>query len=177
MKESRAERFCRVAEARVNKAIKMIQLLGNCSGVAYEYSESQVDKAFSTLQQEIDAAKLRFATKKRKRFMLNDDEDTAPLQNQDLVAVTRCEDCQMWKSLLCIHSDNDLPFATGAKDFCSFAVPNEDTFIEEDADSAFPICATRNNSSNLEALNPCTGTSEETPHRETVTMQEGDVET
>ena len=32
MKESKIDRFRRVAEARVNKIIKMIRLLGNCSG-------------------------------------------------------------------------------------------------------------------------------------------------
>ena len=31
MKESKIDRFRRVAEARVNKIIKMIRLLGNCS--------------------------------------------------------------------------------------------------------------------------------------------------
>lgn len=38
MKESKADRFRRVADARVNKIIKMIRLLGNCSGTGvYEY--------------------------------------------------------------------------------------------------------------------------------------------
>lgn len=32
MNESKTDRFRRVAEARVNKIIKMIRLLGNCSG-------------------------------------------------------------------------------------------------------------------------------------------------
>lgn len=34
MKESKIDRFRRVAEARVNKIIKMIRLLGNCSGTS-----------------------------------------------------------------------------------------------------------------------------------------------
>lgn len=34
MKESKADRFRRVAEARVNKIIKVIRLLGNCSGTS-----------------------------------------------------------------------------------------------------------------------------------------------
>ena len=32
MKETKEARFCRVAEARVNKLIRMLRLLGNCSG-------------------------------------------------------------------------------------------------------------------------------------------------
>ena len=40
MKESKIDRFRRVAEARVNKIIKMIRLLGNCSGTGvYEYTD------------------------------------------------------------------------------------------------------------------------------------------
>lgn len=39
MNESKTDRFRRVAEARVNKIIKMIRLLGNCSGTGvYELS-------------------------------------------------------------------------------------------------------------------------------------------
>ena len=49
MKESKEERFHRVVEARVNKLIKMLRLLGNCSGVAYAYTPEQVEQIFSTL--------------------------------------------------------------------------------------------------------------------------------
>lgn len=43
MNESKTDRFRRVAEARVNKIIKMIRLLGNCSGTGvYEYTDEQV---------------------------------------------------------------------------------------------------------------------------------------
>ena len=41
MNESKTDRFRRVAEARVNKIIKMIRLLGNCSGTGvYEYTDT-----------------------------------------------------------------------------------------------------------------------------------------
>ena len=43
-KETKEERFRRVAEARVNKILCMIRLLGNCAGTAvYRYSQDQVD--------------------------------------------------------------------------------------------------------------------------------------
>ena len=58
MKESKTDRFRRVAEARVNKIIKMIRLLGNCSGTGvYEYTDTQAAYIFSALQSELDKAK------------------------------------------------------------------------------------------------------------------------
>ena len=57
MKESKADRFRRVAEARVNKIIKMIRLLGNCSGTGvYEFTDAQAAYIFSALQSELDKA-------------------------------------------------------------------------------------------------------------------------
>ena len=54
MKESKIDRFRRVAEARVNKIIKMIRLLGNCSETGvYEYTDAQVEYIFSALQSEL----------------------------------------------------------------------------------------------------------------------------
>ena len=71
MTESRADRFRRVAEARVNKIIKMIRLLGNCSGKsAYQYDPGQVEQIFSALQTELDEARQRFHFGKR-RFSLS----------------------------------------------------------------------------------------------------------
>ena len=53
-KESRSDRFVRLAEARVNKLIKMIRLLGNCSMKCnYEFTEEQVSQIFSTLYDEL----------------------------------------------------------------------------------------------------------------------------
>ena len=42
--ESKRERFVRLAEARTNKIIDMIQLLGNCANKSnYEYSKEDVN--------------------------------------------------------------------------------------------------------------------------------------
>lgn len=61
MKEPKADRFRRVAKARVNKIIKMTRLLGNCSGTGvYEYTDAQVAYIFSALQAELDRTKRRF---------------------------------------------------------------------------------------------------------------------
>lgn len=83
MKESKIDRFRRVAEARVNKIIKMIRLLGNCSETGvYEYTDAQVEYIFSALQSELDKAKRRFREPLlgKHRFSLTDtnefDDDT-----------------------------------------------------------------------------------------------------
>lgn len=75
MKESKIDRFRRVAEARVNKIIKMIRLLGNCSETGvYEYTDTQVAYIFSALQSELDKAKRRFRKPSlgKHRFSLTD---------------------------------------------------------------------------------------------------------
>ena len=75
MNESKTDRFRRVAEARVNKIIKMIRLLGNCSGTGvYEYTDTQAAYIFSALQSELDKAKKRFRKPSlgKHRFSLTD---------------------------------------------------------------------------------------------------------
>lgn len=44
-KETKRERFVRLAEARTNKIIDMMKLLGNCSSTAnYEYTERMLKR-------------------------------------------------------------------------------------------------------------------------------------
>ena len=74
MKESKEAHFRRVAAARVNKIIKMMRLLGNCSNpIVYQSTNDQVEQILSTLQDELDTARRRYAdtqTGKHKRFSL-----------------------------------------------------------------------------------------------------------
>lgn len=61
MKETKNERFIRIAEARTNKIIDMIKLLGNCSNMnTYEYSKEDVKKIFAAIDDELKIAKARF---------------------------------------------------------------------------------------------------------------------
>lgn len=61
MRETKDEHFHRVAEARVNKLIKMLRLLGNCSNRSnYSYTDREVDKIFSEVRAETDFAEKRF---------------------------------------------------------------------------------------------------------------------
>ncbi len=72
--ETKREKFVRLAEARTNKIIDMIQLLGNCSNSsAYDYTQQDVDKIFAAIETELREAKKKFSkieAKKSSRFTL-----------------------------------------------------------------------------------------------------------
>lgn len=60
-KESKRERFVRLAEARTNKILDMMKLLGNCSSKSnYEYSDEDVKKIFTALERELKETKAKF---------------------------------------------------------------------------------------------------------------------
>ena len=59
--ETKSERFVRIAEARTNKIIGMIQLLGNCANKStYEYTKEEVKLIFSAIETELRAARAKF---------------------------------------------------------------------------------------------------------------------
>lgn len=56
------KKFIDLAEARVNRAIKDIRLIGNLANKAsYEYEDDDAKEIFRALQRELDAAKSRFS--------------------------------------------------------------------------------------------------------------------
>lgn len=64
MARNKAERFIDLANKRVNKAIKDIQLIGNLSNRQnYEYTDEQARKILRALQSEIDLLKQEFLSK------------------------------------------------------------------------------------------------------------------
>ena len=73
--ETKRDKFVRIAEARTNKIINMIQLLGNCSNQSlYEYSQKDVNKIFNAIQAELDEAKKRYSkqdSQKGRKFTLD----------------------------------------------------------------------------------------------------------
>ncbi len=76
--ETKSDKFVRVVEARVNKIIKMIRLIGNCSNTAnYEYTTENIDQIFDTLHEELDKTKKRFMLVKsgKSRFSLSDEPE------------------------------------------------------------------------------------------------------
>ena len=60
-KETPNEKFIRIAEARTQKIIDMLQLLGNCSNsYVYEYSMSDIEKIFTAIEYELNMTKKKF---------------------------------------------------------------------------------------------------------------------
>lgn len=74
-KETKRDKFVRLAEARTNKIIDMLQLLGNCSNAnAYDYTQKDVDKIFNAIESQVREAKKKFSkmeSKKSTRFTLD----------------------------------------------------------------------------------------------------------
>ncbi|MST67577.1 hypothetical protein FYJ57_12825 [Lachnospiraceae bacterium BSM-380-WT-5A] len=74
-KETKRDKFVRLAEARTNKIIDMLQLLGNCSNSnVYDYTQQDVDKIFNAIDAEVKEAKKKFSkieSKKSTRFTLD----------------------------------------------------------------------------------------------------------
>lgn len=59
--ENKREKFVRLAEGRVNRALKDIRLVGNLSNrSAYSYTPEDVKKIFRALQRELEIARSRF---------------------------------------------------------------------------------------------------------------------
>ena len=70
-KETRHERFIRIATKRTNGALNNIRLLGNCSNKSgYDYSEQEVNKIFSTIDKALKNARSKFHIPKNKKFKL-----------------------------------------------------------------------------------------------------------
>jgi len=70
-KETRHERFRRVASKRTNEILEKIRILGNCSNKSsYEYTEEEVNKIFSEIDKKLKLTKAKFLAGKRGRFKL-----------------------------------------------------------------------------------------------------------
>ncbi len=71
MTESKREAFLRLAEKRTNGVLERIRVLSNCSNVyAYDYSEEDVRKIFSAIEQELRGARAKFQNHRKRQFKL-----------------------------------------------------------------------------------------------------------
>jgi len=62
MANDKRAKFVELAEARVNRALKDLQLIGNLSNrSAYEFSEADVRRIFAALQKGLETARARFS--------------------------------------------------------------------------------------------------------------------
>lgn len=65
--ESKADKFIRLGEYRINKTIKAIEQLENLSNKsAYEYTPEQVENMFSVIEAKIAEVKAKFMVTKQK---------------------------------------------------------------------------------------------------------------
>jgi hypothetical protein len=76
VREVDRKKFVRLAEARVGRALKAIQLIGNLSNRSnYDFTDDDVTRIFKALNDEVSACRTRFeiARKKSKqtRFTLD----------------------------------------------------------------------------------------------------------
>ena len=70
-KESKSERFKRIASKRTDDILDKLRLLGNCANKnSYEYTDAEVNKIFSEIDKQIKVAKLKFSGDKKERFRL-----------------------------------------------------------------------------------------------------------
>lgn len=73
MSTEKKNNFKRIAEARTNKILKSISLLGNLSNTSYyEYTPEQIETIFNAIQEELDLQRKKFQKNnmKEKRFKL-----------------------------------------------------------------------------------------------------------
>lgn len=67
MEESKRQRFVRIAEGRINNALKQIELLSNLSNTAiYEYTKEDVNLMIRTLKEAIVNLEYSFKDSKKK---------------------------------------------------------------------------------------------------------------
>lgn len=60
--ETKREKFVRLAEARTNKIIDMLRLLGNCANKSnYDYNEADIQKIFGAIEKELKTTKMKFS--------------------------------------------------------------------------------------------------------------------
>ena len=70
-KESKQQRFRRLATQRTNAVLHRLQILGHCANPQlYDYSEEDVRKIFRAIESEVKAMKAKFSNSGRSEFQL-----------------------------------------------------------------------------------------------------------
>lgn len=68
-KETREERFKRIAEKRTNDVLNKIRILGNCSNKSvYNYTEQEINKIFVTIEKKLKETRSKFHISKPREF-------------------------------------------------------------------------------------------------------------
>ena len=61
--ETKNEKFLRIATPRVNAIIDKLDILSNCSGPSYEYTDEQVDNMFQAIRYAVESCYKEFQPK------------------------------------------------------------------------------------------------------------------
>lgn len=91
--ESKADKFVRLGEYRVNKVIDAIGRLENLSNrTNYEYTQEQVEAMFSIMEKRLLEVKGRFAQKRKKKihFHLEEKQSRGESQNEAVRKRNQC---------------------------------------------------------------------------------------
>jgi len=71
VKETRNEKFKRLATKRVNDILYRLDVLSNCSNKSsYEYSEEEINKIFRAIENKVKETKASFRVSKKEGFKL-----------------------------------------------------------------------------------------------------------
>ena len=72
--ESKADKFKRLAEPRVENALKKLKIIGNLAGSGYEYSGDQVAKILGNLKAAVDELEKKFQKGLNRRGRSDEDK-------------------------------------------------------------------------------------------------------
>ena len=68
IKESKADLFIRLGKPRIEKVLKALRILGNCSKTSsYEYTSEQIDKMSVRLSEALEKTILKFHDTKKEQ--------------------------------------------------------------------------------------------------------------
>lgn len=71
VKETKDQKFKRIAASRTNSVLEQLRLLGNTSNrQLYSYSQEDVNKIFAAIERQLKATKSRFRSAHKKEFSL-----------------------------------------------------------------------------------------------------------
>jgi hypothetical protein len=70
-KETKRDRFVRLAEKRTNEVLDKLRILGGCANKRmYDYTTKDADKIFRAIESEVKRVKSQFAEDKKNKFKL-----------------------------------------------------------------------------------------------------------
>lgn len=64
-KETKNEKFVRIATPRVEKVLTALEILGNCSGSGYEYTDEQADAMFNAIAAKLSEVQAMYQPKEK----------------------------------------------------------------------------------------------------------------